>query len=173
VYSWEHTSLLALALFFAVFPRAARGKQMARSFASVLVSSVAFLLCACCRLPAVVGALLRCPLAGLTSCLVLSYTRLVLGERSPLGRAAALLARGPPPTTANWDRLCGADRHPSSPFALSGSSVGQRGIFAHASSARSTRFFSPASPVLLKQGSTTSALLLLPPSQISRLGRSD
>ena len=62
--------------------------------------------------------------------LVLSYTRLVLGERSPLGRAAALLARCPPPTTSNLDLLCGADRHPSSPFALSGSSVGQRGIFA-------------------------------------------
>jgi hypothetical protein len=51
-------------------------------------------------------------------CLVLSYTRLVLGERSPLGRAAALLARCPPPTTSNLDLLCGADRHPSSPFAL-------------------------------------------------------
>ena len=62
--------------------------------------------------------------------LVLSYIRLVLGERSPLGRAAALLARCPPPTTSNLDLLCGADRHPSSPFALSGSSVGQRGIFA-------------------------------------------
>jgi hypothetical protein len=62
--------------------------------------------------------------------LVLSYTRLVLGERSPLGRAAALLARCPPPTTSNLDLLCGSDRHPSSPFALSGSSVGQRGIFA-------------------------------------------
>jgi hypothetical protein len=35
-----------------------------------------------------------------------------------------------PPTTSNLDLLCGADRHPSSPFALSGSSVGQRGIFA-------------------------------------------
>ena len=62
--------------------------------------------------------------------LLLSYTRLVLGERSPLGRAAALLARCPPPTTSNLGLLCGADRHPSSPFALSGSSVGQRGIFA-------------------------------------------
>jgi hypothetical protein len=36
----------------------------------------------------------------------------VLGERSPLGRAAALLARCPPPTTSNLDLLCGADRHP-------------------------------------------------------------
>jgi hypothetical protein len=63
------------------------------------------------------------------SCLALCHTRLVLGERSPLGRAAALLARCPPPTTSNLDLLlCGADRHPSSPFALSGSSVGQRGI---------------------------------------------
>jgi hypothetical protein len=44
--------------------------------------------------------------------LVLSYTRLVLGERSPLGRAAALLARCPPPTTSNLNLLCGADRHP-------------------------------------------------------------
>jgi hypothetical protein len=62
----------------------------------------------------------------------LSNTRPVLGERSrsPLGRAAALLARCPPPTTSNLDLLCGADRHPSSPFALSGSSVGQRGVFA-------------------------------------------
>jgi hypothetical protein len=64
------------------------------------------------------------------SCLVLSCTRLVLGERSPLGRAAALLARCPPPTASNLDLLCGADRHPSPPFALSGSSVSQRGIFA-------------------------------------------
>jgi hypothetical protein len=38
-----------------------------------------------------------CLLNYLQSCLVLSYTRLVLGERSPLGRAAALLARCPPP----------------------------------------------------------------------------
>jgi hypothetical protein len=67
--------------------------------------------------------------------LVLSYTRLVLGERSPLGRAAALLARCPPPTTANLDLQCSADRHPSSPFALlPGSSVGQRGIFAQTTS---------------------------------------
>jgi hypothetical protein len=56
--------------------------------------------------------------AFLTTCLVLSYTRLVLGERSPLGRAAALLARCPPPTTSNLDLLCGADRHPSSSSAL-------------------------------------------------------
>ena len=35
-----------------------------------------------------------------------------------------------PPTTSTMDLQCGADRHPSSPFALSGSSVGQRGIFA-------------------------------------------
>jgi hypothetical protein len=62
-------------------------------------------------------------------CLVLSYTRHWLGERSPLGRAAALLAGYPPPTTSTMDLQCGADRHPSSPFALSGSSVGQRGIF--------------------------------------------
>jgi hypothetical protein len=34
------------------------------------------------------------------------------------------------PTTSNLDLQCGADRHPSSPFALSGSSVGQRGISA-------------------------------------------
>ena len=61
--------------------------------------------------------------------LVLSYTRHWLGERSPLGRAAALLAGCPPPTTSTMDLQCGADRHPSSPFALSGSSVGQRGIF--------------------------------------------
>jgi hypothetical protein len=54
---------------------------------------------------------------------------LLLGERSPLGRAAALLAGCPPPTTSTMDLQCGADRHPSSPFALSGSSVGQRGIF--------------------------------------------
>jgi hypothetical protein len=32
--------------------------------------------------------------------LVLSYTRHWLGERSPLGRAAALLAGCPPPTTS-------------------------------------------------------------------------
>jgi hypothetical protein len=62
------------------------------------------------------------------SCLVL-YPRHWLGERSPLGRAAALLAGCPPPTTSNLDLQCGADRHPSSPFALSGSSVGERGIF--------------------------------------------
>jgi hypothetical protein len=36
------------------------------------------------------------------SCLVLSYTRLVLGERSPLGRAAALLARCPLPLPQTW-----------------------------------------------------------------------
>jgi hypothetical protein len=61
---------------------------------------------------------------------ILPYTRPVLGGRSPLGRAAALLARSPPPTASNVDLLCGADRHPGSPFALSGSSVGQRGIIA-------------------------------------------
>jgi hypothetical protein len=61
------------------------------------------------------------------SCLVLSYTRHWLGGRSPLGRAAALLAGCPPPPTSNLQ--CGADRHQSPPFALSGSSVGQRGIF--------------------------------------------
>jgi hypothetical protein len=57
------------------------------------------------------------------SCLALSYTRHWLGERSPLGRAAVLLAGCPPPTASNLDLQCGADCHPSSPFALSGSSV--------------------------------------------------
>jgi hypothetical protein len=47
------------------------------------------------------------------SCLVLSYTHHWLGERSPLGRAAALLAGYPPPTTSTMDLQCGADRHPS------------------------------------------------------------
>jgi hypothetical protein len=42
------------------------------------------------------------------------------------GRLRCWLAP-PPPTTSNLDLQCGADRHPSSPFALSGSSVGQRG----------------------------------------------
>jgi hypothetical protein len=37
----------------------------------------------------------------------LSYTRLVLGERSPLGRVAALLARCLPPTTSHGDLRCG------------------------------------------------------------------
>jgi hypothetical protein len=36
---------------------------------------------------------------GGATCLCLSYTRHWLGGRSPLGRAAALLARCPPPTT--------------------------------------------------------------------------
>jgi hypothetical protein len=36
----------------------------------------------------------------------------------------------PPPPKVNLDLQCGADHHPSSPFALYGSSVGQRGIFA-------------------------------------------
>jgi hypothetical protein len=35
---------------------------------------------------------------------------------APLGRAAALLAGCPPPTTSTMDLQCGADRHPSSPF---------------------------------------------------------
>ena len=48
------------------------------------------------------------------SCLVLylSYTRLVLGERSPLGMAAALLARCPP---SHYPKLGPAVRCRSSP----------------------------------------------------------
>jgi hypothetical protein len=71
------------------------------------------------------------------SCLVLSYTRPVLGERSSLGRAAAaLLASCPPPTTLCISLLgpaCGLWCRPSLEFPwilLSGSSVGQRGISA-------------------------------------------
>jgi hypothetical protein len=61
--------------------------------------------------------------------LVLSYTRLALDGRSPLEGDCAVGSL-PPPSASNVDLQCGADRHPSSPFALSGSSVGQRGIFA-------------------------------------------
>jgi hypothetical protein len=43
---------------------------------------------------------------------------------------ATSLVLTPSSSTSNLDLLCGTDRHPSSPFALSGSSVGQRGIFA-------------------------------------------
>jgi hypothetical protein len=39
------------------------------------------------------------------TCLALSYTRLVLGGSSPLGRAAALLARCPPPATSHLGLL--------------------------------------------------------------------
>jgi hypothetical protein len=60
---------------------------------------------------AVKGFCLRRTFSKRVTCLVLSYTRLVLGERSPLGRAAALLARCPPHTASNLDLLCGADRH--------------------------------------------------------------
>jgi hypothetical protein len=60
-----------------------------------------------------------------------SYTRPVLGGRSSLGRAAALLAGFPPSTTLGLlGPACGACRHPGSPVLLSGSSVGQRGISA-------------------------------------------
>ena len=54
----------------------------------------------------------RCP-GGSLSIPFLSYTRLVLGERSPLGRAAALLARCPPPTALS--KLGPAVRCRSSP----------------------------------------------------------
>jgi hypothetical protein len=50
-------------------------------------------------------------------------------ERPPLGRGAAPLARCSPPTALTLlGPACCAGHHPSSPFALSGSSVGQRGI---------------------------------------------
>ena len=63
-------------------------------------------------------------------CLVLPNTRRGWANVPPLGREAAPLARCSPPTalTTLGPACCAGHFHPSSPFALSGSSVGQRGI---------------------------------------------
>jgi hypothetical protein len=71
------------------------------------------------------------PLAISAACLVLSNTRRGWAgvPRRPLGRKAAPLARCSPPTALTiLGPACCAGRHPSCPFTLSGSSVGQRGI---------------------------------------------
>jgi hypothetical protein len=104
--------------------------------------------------------------------LVLSYTRHWLGERSPLGRAAALLPGCPPPTTSTMDLQCGADRHPSSPFALSGSSVGLRPR-ARAAREETTHAIAPTAPAGGRSarpckchGSTPGRRALTQPSQL-------